>query len=96
MSKDKGYVYFIGNNRPTIYIGVTSNLIKRVYQHKQHLVKGFSQKYKLTKLLYYECFESIEEAIRREKQLKNWHRQWKLNLIKLKNPRFKDLYGEII
>lgn len=91
----QGFVYIIGNNRPTIYIGVTSNLIQRIYQHKKNLVKGFSSKYKLKKLLYYETHDDIEEAIKREKQLKNWHRDWKINLIKSKNPEFIDLYKEI-
>lgn len=94
--RKQAFVYIMGNNRPTLYIGVTSNLIKRAYEHKQGLVKGFSKKYKLYKLLYYEVLDSIEKAIKREKQLKNWHRQWKLNLIKSKNPSFKDLYPEII
>jgi len=93
--KRKGFVYIIGNNRPTLYIGVTSNLIKRVYEHKQGSVEGFTKKYRLSKLLYYEAFDDIQRAIRREKQLKNWHREWKLNLIKTKNPAFKDLYLEI-
>lgn len=91
-----GFVYILGNNRPTLYIGVTSDLIRRVYRHKQGLIDGFSKKYGLYKLLYYEIFDDIIEAIEREKQLKNWHRRWKLNLIKSKNPNFKDLYSEII
>jgi len=94
--RKQAFVYIIGNNRPTLYIGVTSNLIKRVYEHKQGLVDGFSKKYQLYKLLYYEVFGDIEEAIKREKQLKNWHREWKLNLIKSKNPDFKNLYPEIV
>ncbi len=92
----RGFVYIIGNNRPTMYIGVTSNLIQRIYQHKKNLVKGFSSKYQLKKLLYYETHDDIEEAIEREKQLKNWHRNWKINLIKSKNPKFKDLFKEIM
>ena len=92
----KGYIYILGNNRPTLYIGVTSDLIRRIYRHKQGLAEGFSKKYKLYKFLYYEVFDNIKEAIKREKQLKNWHREWKLNLIKSKNPDFKDLYLEII
>lgn len=78
----------MGNNRPTIYIGVTSNLINRVFEHKNKFVDGFSKKYELDKLLYFEIFDSIEDALKREKQLKNWRRQWKLNLIKTKNPNF--------
>lgn len=96
MMKKQGFVYVLGNNRPTLYLGVTSNLIKRIYEHKQGLVKGFSKKYRLKKLLYYEMFEDIKNAITREKQLKNWHRQWKLNLIKSNNPTFKDLYSDIV
>ena len=86
MNKKKGYLYIIGNNRPTLYIGVTSDLVQRIYQHKNSFVDAFSKKYKLNKLLYYEVFDDIKEAIQREKQLKNWHREWKLKLIKNKNP----------
>lgn len=92
----QGFVYIMGNERPTIYIGVTSGLIKRVYEPKKDLVEDFCKRYKLHKLLYYEIFDTVEGAIKREKQLKNWHREWKLNLIKSKNPTFKDLYSEII
>lgn len=91
-----GYLYIIGNDRPTLYIGITSNLTKRVYEHKKNLVDGFSKRYRLHKLLYYEIFDEMLEAIKREKQLKNWHRDWKINLIKSKNPEFKDLYVDII
>ncbi|MEW5861203.1 MAG: GIY-YIG nuclease family protein [Cyanobacteriota bacterium] len=92
----RGFVYILGSNRPTLYIGVTSDLIKRVYEHKQGLVKGFSKKYKLHKLLYYEVFDDVNVAIKREKQLKNWHRDWKLNLIRSKNPTLKDLFPEVV
>ena len=94
--KKQYYVYILGNKRPTLYIGVTSDLVKRVYQHKQKLVKGFTEKYELPKLLYFEVYNNPKDAIRREKQLKNWHREWKLNLIKSVNPEFNDLYGEIV
>ena len=86
-----GFIYIMGNDRPTLYIGVTSNLLKRVFEHKNEVVPGFTSKYKLEKLLYYESFGTIEEAIAREKQLKNWHRDWKLNLIKSINPKLLDL-----
>jgi len=92
----KGYIYILGNNRPTLYIGVTSDLVKRIYQHKNKLVRGFSCKYNLTKLLYFEEYATIEQAISREKQLKNWRRSWKLELIKKKNPDFCDLYEKIL
>ena len=89
-------VYIMGNNRPSLYIGVTSNPIKRVWLHKNDLTKGFTNKYQLHNLLYYETFETMEQAILREKQLKRWHREWKLNLIKSKNPEVKDLYSDLI
>jgi putative endonuclease len=93
---NNAYVYIIGNDRPTLYIGVTSNLVKRIYEHKNHLAIGFSLQYDLQKLLYFEVFETVDDAIKREKQLKNWHRDWKMNLIKQNNPEFKDLYGQIV
>lgn len=86
------YVYIITNKlNTTLYIGVTNNLQRRVYEHKNELVGGFSKKYKLFKLIYYEEFKNSNEAITREKQLKNWHRKWKLNLVRSKNPLLKDL-----
>jgi len=89
------YVYILGNNRPTIYIGVTNKLIKRIYQHKNSLVDGFSKKYGLSKLLYFEKYNEIYEAIKREKQIKKWNRKWKLDLIKKANPYFKDIYPDL-
>lgn len=79
-----------------MYIGVTSDLIKRVYAHKNHFVKGFTEKYKVEKLVYFEVFEDINEAIKREKQLKAGSREKKLKLIESKNPGFEDLYYVII
>jgi putative endonuclease len=93
----KGYVYIITNkNSSVLYIGVTSDLIKRVYQHKNKLIDGFSKRFNLDKLVYYEFSENIETAIQREKQLKNWHRDWKNNLISEMNPNWDDLYESII
>ena len=86
----------MGNERPTLYIGVTSDLVKRVYEHKHKIVEGFTSIYNLNILLYYEVFDHIEDAIKREKQLKKWNREWKINLIKTKNPEFKDLYSVIL
>jgi len=77
-----------------LYIGVSNDLIRRMYEHKNRLVNGFSKRYNLNKLLYYEKTRDIEAAILREKKLKNWHRQWKLNLIKENNREFKDLSAE--
>ena len=90
MSK-QGFVYILGNQKPVFYVGVTSDLIKRVYRHRTGFGSRFTSKYKAYKLLYYEVFDDILEAIRREKQLKNWHREWKTNLIKSMNPKFADL-----
>jgi putative endonuclease len=91
------YIYIITNyTNTTLYIGVTNNLIKRVYQHKSEVVDGFSKTYKLNKLVYFEQTSDIMSAIQREKQLKNWHRDWKMNLIKQNNPEFKDLYNDIV
>ena len=75
----------------SLYIGVTSNLQKRVLEHKNKVVEDFTKKYNVDKLVYYELTDSIESALNREKQLKHWHRQWKINLINEMNPEFKDL-----
>ena len=89
------YVYILTNYKnKTLYIGVTNNIERRVYEHKNGLIEGFSKKYKLKKLIYYEEFKYINDALMREKQLKNWHREWKLNLIKDMNPDFNDLAEE--
>lgn len=86
----------MANNRPTLYTGVTSNLVKRVFEHKNEVVKGFTSKYHLHKLLYYEILETIEAAVIREKQIKDMNRDDKLNMIKKFNPNFKDLYSTIL
>jgi len=86
------YVYIITNISNTIlYIGVTNNLERRMYEHKMKIADGYSKKYSLFKLVYYEENTNIESAIVREKQLKRWHRDWKYNLIKTKNPGFVDI-----
>lgn len=91
--KNQYYIYILANKRNgTYYIGVTSNLIKRVYKHKKNLVDGFTKKYNIHKLAYYEITNDIESAIRREKQLKKWNRKWKINLIENSNPEWIDLY----
>lgn len=89
----KDYIVYILTNyeETTFYIGVTSNLLKRMYEHKNKLNEGFSSKYNLDKLVYYEIGSSITDAIAREKQLKNWRRSWKIDLIKNFNPNFDDL-----
>ncbi|MCL2768438.1 MAG: GIY-YIG nuclease family protein [Synergistaceae bacterium] len=93
----KGYVYILFNKRNgTLYIGVTSNLIKRVYEHKTKAVEGFTNRYGVDKLGYYEECDSIISAIEREKQIKSGTRKKKLDLIESINPEWKDLYDEII
>jgi len=89
---------YIVTNRPkgTLYIGVTSDLIKRIYQHKSHEIEGFSRKYGTDKLVYYELFDDTEIAIKREKQLKNWQRAWKMELIEKANPEWSDLYETLL
>lgn len=90
------YVYFTTNkNNNVIYVGVTGNLLQRIYQHKNKIFAGFTKKYNVDKLVYYEIYNNIEDAIRREKQLKNWHREWKMRLIEEHNPEFNDLYDNI-
>lgn len=90
------YVYIV-TNKPngTLYIGVTSDIIKRIWEHKNKAVKGFTQKYNLDKLVYYEQHENAEAAILREKRLKLYLRKWKINMIEEMNPEWKDLYQEI-
>jgi putative endonuclease len=96
MEERRGYVYLMtnkGNN--VIYTGVTSNLQNRVYEHKNKLAKGFTTKYNIAKLVYYEIFDSIEDAIFREKQIKAGPRKKKIELIKSMNPGFGDLYESL-
>lgn len=81
----------MGSINLTLYIGITNDLQRRIVEHKNGIIPGFTQKYKCKKLIYFEQYSDIEEAIRREKQLKNWHRSWKLNLISSMNPDFLDL-----
>lgn len=91
------YVYILASKRNgTLYIGVTSNLIKRVYEHKNNFIAGFTREYNIHILVYYEQTSNIESAIRREKQLKKWNREWKIALIEKKNPEWKDLYSELL
>jgi putative endonuclease len=90
-------VYILASGRHgTLYIGVTSNLIQRIWQHKHHQVDGFTAKYKVTDLVYFEIVDSIAVAIAREKQLKNWKRRWKINLIEQTNAQWLDLYPKLL
>ena len=91
------YIYILSNKtKGSIFIGVTNNLARRVNEHKQQSVDGFTAKYKLTKLVYAEAFSSVNDAIAREKQLKNWRRQWKINLIESINPEWNDLFNSLL
>lgn len=90
------YVYMMTNERDTvIYTGVTNDLKRRVFEHKEKLAKGFTKKYNVTKLVYYEVFDSIENAIMREKQIKSGTRQRKIDLINSMNTEWRDLYQEL-
>jgi len=90
------YVYILASRRNgTLYIGVTGDLVKRVYEHKQNDVEGFTKQYKVHNLVYYDTYGDVSEAILREKQMKKWNRQWKINLIEKHNPQWVDLYQEI-
>jgi len=90
-------VYFMSSKRNgTLYIGVTSNLIKRVWEHKNNVVDGFTKRYGVHQLVWYECHESMIAAITREKSLKKWNRQWKVELIEKMNPHWQDLYDQLL
>jgi len=90
-------VYILASQRNgTLYIGVTSNLVQRIWQHKNNEVEGFTKKYQVHLLVYYELHETMESAITREKQLKKWNRDWKINLIEKENPQWHDLWDIII
>jgi putative endonuclease len=90
------YVYILASKRNgTLYTGVTSNLVQRVWQHKNNVIKGFTQNYNIKILVYYEAHDNAENAITREKQIKKWRRNWKLRLIEKSNPKWNDLYDNI-
>lgn len=90
------YVYIMANNRPTLYTGVTSNLVKRVFEHKNEVVDGFTKRYHLHKLVYYEVIQGELQSIIREKQIKDMNRIDKLEMIKKVNPQLEDLYNKIL
>jgi putative endonuclease len=95
--KEKRFFVYILTNKPygVFYIGVTSNLLKRIYEHKHKAAQGFTAEYNLDRLVYYEIVESAEAAITREKKLKRWPREWKINLINQQNPDWDDLYESV-
>ena len=90
-------VYLLASRRNgTLYTGVTSDLLKRVYQHKQHLVDGFTKKYQVESLVWFAVHASMESAIGREKAIKKWRRAWKIKLIEDSNPCWRDLYPDLL
>jgi putative endonuclease len=90
-------VYLLASKRNgTLYVGVTSNLVKRVWEHRNNLVEGFTQLYCVHQLVWYELHASMDSAIKREKRLKDWKRKWKVQLIESTNPNWEDLYSQII
>ena len=91
------FVYLITNKRyGTLYVGVTRNLVKRIYEHRSKFVEGFSKRHDLRRLVWYEAHEDVTAAIVREKLIKKWHRDWKINLIQAMNPEWNDLYDKIV
>jgi len=94
--KKQFFVYILSSQRNgTLYIGVTSNLVKRIWEHKNNQAEGFIRKYNVKNLVYFEIHDNAESAITREKQIKKWKRAWKIRLIEEKNPDWKDLYDVI-
>ncbi|KTD31380.1 endonuclease [Legionella moravica] len=95
--QNQSYMYFVANAYNTVlYVGVTNNLIRRIYEHKNKLIKGFTQKYNVDRLVYYEIFDTIVLAIEREKQIKGWSRNKKNDLVNSFNSNWNDLYQSIL
>ena len=91
------FVYIMANGlRGTLYIGVTNDLVRRAYEHREGLINGFSKRYDVKSLVHFELFDDVEAAIRREKRLKHWNRQWKIDLIERLNPEWDDLYNRLL
>ena len=95
MSRNNAVYIMTNYANTTFYIGVTNNLLRRIWEHKTKAIEGFTSRYNIKKLVYFELTDNIEDALNREKQLKNWKRQWKIDLIKKDNPEFKDLSYDI-
>jgi len=90
------YVYILASKRNgMLYVGVTSNILQRIWQHKHTMAQGFTEKYDIKRLVYYEVHDNAESAITREKRIKKWRRAWKLRLIEEKNPEWEDLYDRL-
>ena len=92
----KSFVYILASKKNgTLYIGVTKDLQRRMFEHKNNMVEGFTEKYAVHHLVYYELYDELLLAIQPEKQMKEWKRQWKINLIEKENPQWRDLYNEL-
>ena len=90
------WVYILTNQpRSTLYVGVTNDLVRRIHEHREGLVSGFTKRYKLKMLVYFEQFDSLQAAIQREKNIKHWSRAWKLQLVESANPQWRDLFSDI-
>ncbi|MDH3892298.1 MAG: GIY-YIG nuclease family protein [candidate division Zixibacteria bacterium] len=91
------YVYIVASDRHgTLYTGITGDLVGRIYQHKSGSVEGFTKKYKVHRLVYYETHDDVYAAITREKQIKKWRRAWKIRMIEKENPNWEDLYESVV
>ena len=91
------FLYILASRKNgALYIGVTSNLVKRIFEHKNNLTEGFSKRYNAHNLVYFESHKAVKDAIEREKKLKKWNRQWKIDLIEKNNPEWNDLYNNIL
>ena len=95
MSKTYHVHILTNQKRGTFYVGMTSDLVRRIYEHREKLVPGFTKRYGLTRLVYYEAHSDVHEAIRREKRLKRWEREWKFDLIEKDNPDWRDLWFDL-
>ncbi|MGJ7903442.1 GIY-YIG nuclease family protein [Lysobacter sp. 1R34A] len=95
MSRSPAVYLLASAKRGTLYTGVTSDLIQRVWQHREHLAQGFTERYGFDRLVWYEQHETMENAIQREKKIKKWNREWKIRLIEENNPEWRDLWQDI-
>ena len=96
MHKQPAVYMLVSSRLGTLYIGVTSDLIARTWQHREHLIEGFTAKYDVTQLVWYELHATMDAAITRERQLKKWNRAWKVRLIEDVNPSWRDLWGDVV
>ena len=96
MAKQPAVYILVSKRNGTLYVGVTSDLVKRIWEHKQDVVAGFTRKYQVHTLVYFEQYEDMNQAIQREKQIKKWNRAWKIELLEKSNPVWRDLWPDIL